>query len=121
MQKERIKSFWVCMDKQKWTELADYFSPSATIHWPNTGEVFDVQSFVLVNSQYPGNWRIGIERIEKMGDLIVTVVKVSDENQSLHATSFFEMDGDSIIKLQEYWGEDGPPPEWRRKLKLNLP
>lgn len=116
----KLKSFWNDMNERNWDKLARYFWPKAEIEWPNTGERFTVDDFVKVNSEYPGTWDIELQRIEQCGTTLISValVKEHDGDQSLFVASFFEFDGDLILKLIEYWSENGEPPEWRRGLNV---
>jgi hypothetical protein len=85
---------------------------------PCTGEVFRGRdNFMAVQRHYPGRWRIAIERIVVANECVVSVVKVTPEGgdkPSFHATSFFELTGDKIAAIIEYWATDEQPPEWRR-------
>ena len=117
-----VKKFWNTMHQQQWEHLHNYFNSKATIEWPNTNEIFTtVDSFVRANSEYPGDWSIRIDRIEEFGNLVVSVVCVSlnESKISFYATSFFEFNNQTIMKLTEYWGDVGSAPEWRKKLGVS--
>ncbi|WP_242837266.1 nuclear transport factor 2 family protein [Alkaliphilus transvaalensis] len=120
---EQIKALWNDMDKQNWDNIKKYFHNEAIINWNNTNERFNVEEFVRVNSEYPGDWNIKIERLESIDNLVISVVKVQlkDEDISVHATSFFEFDRDKIKVLNEYWGDDGKPPQWRIEKQVGRP
>lgn len=122
MKKKLVTELWLCMNDQKWGELERFFTPDATIYWPNTREKFTVEDFILANSRYPGDWKIDIQRLEETGNTVISVVKVSmaDAEVSFHAVSFFEFSEvrQRIQRAYEYWGEDGEPPEWRKKLGI---
>lgn len=122
MKTNQVKAFWACMDQQRWDDLPGFFAPAATIFWPNTNEKFTVQDFVSANKHYPGRWHIAIERIEQTPSTIITVVKVSlaQGDASFHATSFFDFAAgeEKIVRLHEYWGDDGAPPAWRTAMHI---
>lgn len=84
--------------------LQRYFSSDAIIKWHNTNERFSAEEYIRANCEYPGDWRGEVERIELVGNLVVTVARVwsSDNSASSHVTSFFEFNGDKIISLDEY-------------------
>ena len=48
----------------------------------------------------------------------VTVTRVWSEEFSVRAISFFRWQGEKILRLEEYWSDDGAPPEWRRKMQI---
>lgn len=117
-----IMHFWEIIDKQEWEKLKYFFEDSATVAWPNTNELFaDINNFVRANSEYPGDWRIEVERAEEIDNKVITVAKVSlkDQDASFYAVSFFEITNGKIKSLTEYWGDNADAPEWRRKLNLS--
>ncbi len=116
-----VLQFWDDMHRQHWNSLARYFHEDARINWHNTNEQFTVDEFIRANAQYPGDWQIEAERILSAGDLVISVVRVSDENLSFHATSFFTFREGKVSALDEYWGSDEKAPEWRRELRIGKP
>lgn len=111
------------MDKQNWNNIHKYFDDEAIINWNNTNEKFSLAEYVRANCEYPGDWSIKIERLECVGNLVITVVKVQLKNDdvSFHGTSFFEFNNDKIKLLNEYWGDDGKAPQWRIDKQIGKP
>lgn len=118
-----IDSFWKAVVAQDADEIRSYFRKTAVIRWHNTNEQFTLEEFIRVNCEYPGNWKGEIERIEKIDNLIITVTRVFSEDppSSVHATSFIRMEEDKIISIDEYWGDDGIAPQWRRNMCIGTP
>lgn len=110
-----VRNLWKDMDVRRWDGVGSYFAEGASIVWPNTGEFFAVDEFVGVNRDYPGRWAIIVEKLMEAGETVISVVRVTDGNEALHVVSFFEfaLGSDKIARLEEYWGNDGPPPPWR--------
>ena len=120
--KERALSLWQAIHRQDWDALADFFAPDAQIFWHNTRERFTPGEFVRANSEYPGDWTVTVERAEEWGDLVVTAIQTRAGEASFHAVSFFQMGEDGrIVRLDEYWGGDGPPPRWRIDKQIGTP
>ena len=117
-----IYRYWESVLTQNAAEMKGFFHESAYVNFHNTGEHFTVNEFIRVNCEYPGKWDGNIERIEKTGDLIITAVRVfaEDEPLSFHVVSFIRMAGDKIISVDEYWGDDGDAPEWRRDMQIGI-
>lgn len=115
-----IEGYWRATIHQDAEAMRKYFMPAATIRWHNTNEQFTVEEFIEVNCDYPGDFDGQIERIERIDNLIVTVVHIfsKDGLQSVHATSFIRTQNHQIIELDEYWGDDGLPPSWRLDKKI---
>lgn len=118
--KDTVSDLWNDINNQNWDNLPSYFHSDATINWHNTNESFSVDEFVIANSEYPGNWIIDIERLMQIDNVVISVAKVQlkGENISFHATSFFKFDNDKIQLLDEYWGNDSLPPQWRIDKKI---
>ena len=115
-----IKEFWKAIVQQKPDEIRSYFKETAIIRWHNTNEEFTLEEFIKVNCEYPGNWDCKVERIEEIGDVIITVTKVfsTDSYISVHATSFLRMEDGKIASMGEYWGDDGETPKWRLDMEI---
>jgi len=114
--RDLVREFWREVVAQNEVSLRSHFSPDAIINWHNTNERFSVDEFIIANCEYPGKWHGQVERIEVVSDdLVITVARAwaADEGSSYHAVSFFKFDGAKIVQLDEYWGDDGPPPQWR--------
>ncbi len=115
-----IQNYWTDVLSQDAEAMRSYFCENARINWHNTNEQFTVAEFICANCEYPKKWDGEIERLIKVDDLIISVVRVYpiDQSQSFHVTSFITLSDEKIIAIDEYWGDDGLPPQWRIQLKL---
>lgn len=116
-----IQAYWHAVLGQNAAAMRDFLSPSAVIRWPNTNEQFTAEEFIRANCEYPGHWTGEVLRTETAGKRIITAVHVyaaQNPAMSFHVVSFLETDGGKIVAIEEYWGDDGPPPQWRRELGL---
>lgn len=110
-----IYDFWKDVLDQNEQALKKYFHKSAYVNWHCTNEHFTVEEFIRANCEYPGDWAGEVERVESIGDLIITVTHVytKDYSLSFHVTSFVKVLDDKIVSIDEYWGDDGDAPKWR--------
>lgn len=116
-----MHEYWKAVLKQDAAAMRKYFAPEACVRWHNTKEQFSVEEFIRANCEYPDDWEGEIERIEKTGELTITVTHVQAVNNpslSFHVTSFLKIRNDKIISLDEYWGDDGPAPQWRQAMHI---
>ena len=115
-----VKAFWKAVISQDRETLASYFCEGATIRWHCTNEQFTVSEYIEANCDYPGNWTGEIERIEEtdLGIVLVGRVLSSDKQSSFHVVSFIKLSNDLISEIDEYWGEDGEAPSWRKTLRI---
>ena len=100
--------------------MRKFFAPGASVRWHNTNEAFSAEEFIEVNCEYPGAWDGEVERVERIGGLTVTAVRVfaADRGASFHVVSFFHVRDGKIVSIDEYWGDDGAPPQWRLDKKI---
>lgn len=112
----RIKEFWASVLGQDADAIRAYFHPNATVKWHNTNECFTVEEFIRANCEYPGEWDGKVERLIVMREQIITVTHVYSRDRllSFHATSFIRIKDGKIAEMDEYWGDDGEPPQWRK-------
>ena len=115
-----IERYWQDIASQDRKALAAWFWESARINWHCTNESFSVQEFLQANCEYPGEWVCQVER----ADFSILHFKkrhrvyARDKSLSFHAVSFFKMQNGKILQLDEYWGDDGPPPLWRQDMQI---
>ena len=115
-----IHDFWNAVLQQDAEHLRHFFADSAYVNWHCTNEHFTAEEFIRANCEYPGTWDGTIERVERIGDLIITAVNVYsvDRTSSFHVVSFIKLKDDKIISMDEYWGDNGVPPQWRLEKRL---
>ena len=103
-----INRYWKAALAQQPEEMKAFFQEDASINWYNTNEHFTVDELSGQTVNTPGKWGGEIERIEQVGNLIITVVHVYslDQKVSCHAVSFIEVESDKIASMDEYWGDD---------------
>lgn len=118
-----IVKFWESVLKQNREEIRKFFHNDAYVNWHCTNEHFTVEEFIKANCEYPGNWSGEIERIEEIGDLMITVTRVYpiESTMSFHAVSFIKLKDDKILSVDEYWADDGNAPQWRQELHIGKP
>lgn len=115
-----VYDFWKAVLQQDAEKMRTYFRENAYVNWHCTNEHFSVEEYIRANCEYPGAWDGRIERVETTGDLTIVVVRVftCDKALSFHVVSFMHMEEGLISSLDEYWGDDGPAPQWRREKKI---
>ncbi len=118
-----LHQFWDAVFRQDAAKIRTYFKTDAYVNWHCTNEHFTVEEYIRANCEYPGEWDGMVERIENMGNLTVTAVSVytKDRSMSFHVVSFMRIENDQICSLDEYWGDDGEAPWWRRDMKIGSP
>lgn len=115
-----IYNFWRDVLVQDEQAIRRYFHKSAYVNWHCTNEHFTVEEFIRANCEYPGQWDGEVERVEQMGNLLITVTHVYplDRSLSFHVTSFIKVVEDKIVSVDEYWADDGDAPQWRKDKQI---
>ena len=112
-----IRALWQAVTEQDEEKLLRFFTPDAQIFWPNTGERFDLAGYLRANCDYPGRWSGKVEKIALDGSWSVAKVW-SPEGGAARAVTFYQWRNGKIERMEEYWGDVGPAPEWRKGLAL---
>lgn len=71
-----VQRFWDAVLKQDAAQIRPFFHAGACVNWHCTNEHFTVEEYIRANCEYPGQWDGRIERVEQMGDMIVTATNV---------------------------------------------
>lgn len=118
-----LEKYWRAVLRQDAEALRGFFHPDAYVNWHNTNERFTAEEFIRANCEYPGEWDGELQRVEEAGGLLITVTHVFSRDRALsfHVTSFIRVREGKIASLDEYWGDDGPPPRWRQEKGLGRP
>lgn len=118
-----VEGFFRAVIAQDADALRAFFHCDAWVEWPCTNEHFTVEEYIRANCEYPGDWDGQIEKLVQTQDGFVMAARVypKDGNSSFHATSFAVLRDEKIASMEEYWADDGPAPEWRRRMKIGKP
>ncbi len=118
-----IYAFWKAVLEQKPDTMRIFLHPDARIFWHCSNESFSSEEFIQANCTYPGEWDGCIKHVEETEHGMITVVHVysKDKKLSFHVASFFTFQEGKVIKLDEYWGDDIPAPQWRQDLMIGYP
>lgn len=118
-----IRLFWKAVLEQDRAAIKGFFQNTAYVNWHCTNECFTVDEFIQANCEYPGNWDGKVERVECVGNLIITTTHVfpKDRSSSFHVVSFFRIEDEKIVSVDEYWSDDGEAPLWRKEMCIGKP
>ena len=118
-----IRSFIKSVLAQDENTIRNFFHKEAYVNWHCSNEHFTVDEFIVANCEYPGDWDGTVERVEVTGNLFIAVTKVYPQDRSVyfHVVSFIRTANDKIISMDEYWADDGNPPQWRIDKHIGKP
>ena len=110
------------IDAHDWEGLPDLLHADFTCRLVHTGEVFDKDTWVRFNADYPGFQRMLVEDLVADGDrgvLRATVIGEGDAGEELRfaVASFAAVRDGLVSELVEVWADvDQPAPEGTRPL-----
>ena len=111
-----IERLWTLFNQGLFEDSASLFDPKFVATWPQSREQFiGAENFLLMNKAYPGEYSISILRVIEVGDEVISEVKIIHDNKPLYAVSFWEFNRGKIIRVVEYWADEGKSPEWRKR------
>ena len=115
-----VRKFWESVLQQDAEAMRPHFHEDAQENWHNTNEQFTVEEFIRANCEYPGRWDGEVERVEVQGGLVITASRVwaAGGGPSYHVVSFIRTEGERVVSMDEYWGDDGAPPQWRTEKQI---
>ncbi len=122
-----LSDYWSAIFAKDERAIRSFFLPEALIYWHNTNECMTAREFARVSANYPGSWNGEIQYELHVGewndDLVVCALHVfsTDSRASLHVCSAIQLHEGKISCINEYWGEDGVPPAWRKAMGLGRP
>ncbi len=101
-----IARFWRLMDAADFAAAADLLSEAYVCDWPQSRErIRGRANFIAVNANYPGRWRITIQRLLAEGERVATEVTLTNGERTDRAVSFFELRDGLIAHEVDYWPE----------------
>lgn len=115
--KALVKTFWQLFSEQKWDLAGELLHKDFVAIWPQSRErIIGVKNFIDVNRFYPGNHKITVVHIFEIDHRVLTTVWIeADTGQKTFANSIFESQDGKLLKVEEYWAEPYPAPEWRKQ------
>lgn len=111
-----IESFWQAFDRFDFEAAGELVHDEFLFELPQSKErVRGRANLVAFNANYPGRWRIAIQRLVAAGDEVATEITASYEGQVFNAISFFTLRDGKIIHVREFWPEPFAAQEWRKQ------
>jgi hypothetical protein len=120
---------WELFRERRWDEAKELLAEAFEAWWPQSREkIVGPDNFIEVNRTYPGTHKIRVEDVRRQYDRwdhvthVTTVVYIESQmpdgkEMKLYATSFFEVNSDSLItSATEYWADTYEAPAWRKNL-----
>jgi GNAT superfamily N-acetyltransferase len=110
-----VRRLWSAFQARDWAAARALLRTDMKATWWTSGERFTgADAFVATQAAYPEGWTIRLIECERLEDgRVMSLVRVDHPPATFYATSFFQVDDELVIAVDEYWATVEPPPTWR--------
>ncbi|MFE7169037.1 nuclear transport factor 2 family protein [Streptomyces sp. NPDC057616] len=114
--RKTVERFWATAAARDWSAFADTLAEDVVYTLPQTRErITGRQRYVEFNREYPGDWRLRIERIVAEPGQVVSWIHFTVGLEEMYGISFFT-GTDRITSITDFWPEPYEPPAGRDHL-----
>ena len=115
-----VENYWTAADVRDWDTFAATLADDVLYDLPQTRErIRGKERYLAFNREYPGDWRVRVERIVADGGGRQAAVRTlfTDGGRESHAVHFFTFDAQARINgITDFWPEPYEPPAGREHL-----
>jgi ketosteroid isomerase-like protein len=106
-----VQRYWDLANARDWQGFGRLVSSDVVYEAPQTRErVRGREAYVDFNSTWPGEWHVQVEHIVAEASKAVSVITFVVEGESMTGISVFELQGDAITRITDYWPSAYEPP-----------
>jgi ketosteroid isomerase-like protein len=120
--RETVLAYWAAAQARDWDAFGDLLTEDIVYHLPQTGErIRGRPNYVQFNREYPGDWRVAVERAVGDGAHAATWTRFTVDGADQPGISFFDLDAQGrIVQVTDFWPEPYEPPPGREHLVERL-
>ncbi|MEV6997616.1 nuclear transport factor 2 family protein [Streptomyces sp. NPDC093982] len=113
-----VERFWATAAAREWDAFAETLAEDVVYTLPQTRErIGGRERYVQFNREYPGDWRLRVERVVAEPEQVVTWIHCTVGLEEMYGISFFTGDGSGRIStVTDFWPEPYEPPAGREHL-----
>lgn len=115
-----VERYWTAADVRDWDTFEATLADEVLYDLPQTRErIRGKERYMAFNREYPGDWRVRVERVVADGDGRQAAVRTlfTEGGQESHAVHFFTFDARGRISgITDFWPEPYEPPAGREHL-----
>ncbi|MFF5477287.1 nuclear transport factor 2 family protein [Streptomyces sp. NPDC012935] len=113
-----VERFWATAAAREWDAFAETLAEDVVYTLPQTRErISGRERYVQFNREYPGDWRLRVERVVANPAQVVTWIHCTVGLEEMYGISFFTGDGTGRIStVTDFWPEPYEPPAGREHL-----
>lgn len=116
-----VFAFAEALEHRDWDAFTAVLSPDVVYELPQTRErIRGRERYMQFNTEYPGDWHVEPQLVIGDDHDGCLLFRWTLDDQSMLAVALFEIDGDRIVKVTDFWPEPYDPPAGREHLVERL-
>ncbi|WP_298323196.1 nuclear transport factor 2 family protein [Haloactinopolyspora sp.] len=114
---EIVTTYWNAADARDWDTFATTLADDVVYTLPQTRErIRGKSAYVQFNAEYPGAWRLTVQRLVAVGDEAASWVDFRVGDEQMIGVTFFRLVDGKIVDVTDVWPEPYEPPPGREHL-----
>jgi len=117
-----VRQYYDSLIERDWDAFVALLTEDVRYEMPQTSErITGKERYLRFNQEYPGDWQLSVTRLVADGSTAAASSNFTVGNERMVAMTFFELDGDLISRVTDFWPEPYEPPAGREHLGERLP
>jgi predicted ester cyclase len=117
-----VRQYYDSLIERDWDAFVALLTEDVRYEMPQTSErITGKERYLRFNQEYPGDWQLSVTRLVADGSTAAASSNFTVGNERMVAMTFFELDGDLISRVTDFWPEPNEPPAGREHLVERLP
>jgi len=105
------------LNERDWSAFSALLADDVLYEMPQTGErISGRERYLQFNQEYPGDWSLTVTRLVADGRTAALTMDVTMGDAAMVGVVFFEVDGDLVRRVTDFWPEPYEPPAGREHL-----
>jgi ketosteroid isomerase-like protein len=114
-----VSAFWTAADARDWATFAELLADDVVYEAPQSHErVTGKEAYLRFNIEgFPTDWHLTVVRIvaDELGSA-ASWIRMTDASGTYPGLSFFELSGERIVRITDFWPEEYEPSSGRAHL-----
>ncbi|MFC5261473.1 nuclear transport factor 2 family protein [Kribbella qitaiheensis] len=112
-----VRLYFETMSERDWGEFGRLLIEDVVYEMPQTSErITGREKYVAFNREYPGDWRLTVTRLLADGATAAASMNFTVGDEELVGLVYFELRGELIARITDFWPEPYAPPAGREHL-----
>ena len=118
----KVRRYYDSMIGRDWDAFVELLTEDVRYEMPQTSErITGKERYLRFNQEYPGDWQLSVTRLVADGSTAAATANFTVGDERMVGVTFFELDGDLISRVTDFWPEPYEPPAGREHLVERLP